>query len=76
MAARHGHTEIVKTLVENAADIHAIQNDKRAGYTPFHEAISAGHISNVRYLLLVDNNPKHWVEAHMSLELDTTIPGG
>jgi ankyrin repeat protein len=66
MAARHGHIEILRILIGEGADTHAIGNLRRAGYTPFHEAVSWGQVHVVRYLLAVDDNADHWVEARVA----------
>ena len=48
-AARNGHLNICKLLLENKADIDAVTRSGRA--TALHRACSAGHVKIVKYLV-------------------------
>ena len=48
MASKNGHLSVVEYLVNQKADINAINDD---GYTPLHNAASKGHLSVVEYLV-------------------------
>ena len=48
MAAKNGHTEIVKLLLEQGAQIEEVSEDNR---TPFHLAAMKGHTETVKLLL-------------------------
>ena len=48
IAAYHGHFEVVKWLIEQNADVHAVD---RHGNTPLHTAVQVGNTKSVRCLL-------------------------
>ncbi|CAG9466323.1 unnamed protein product [Pedinophyceae sp. YPF-701] len=53
-AAETGNLEIVRYLVENGADVNALDNDDE---TALHEAAEDGHLEVVKYLIAVGVDP-------------------